>query len=448
MSKYQKALLKARDKREAVKAIDKQVNRLRHHYGLNRPLPRHLRILKKSDALSVIDETGRKGAEAKVQDLLNAEVDVHLGRKRYQRRPKDQHQGYRNGHAPERILATRCGPLKIQMPKLRDLKRPFRSQLLARRQSQTSGVNDFLPDLYLAGLSLGDFELFLREFLGEGANLSTGHIARLKAKWEVDYRLWVKRPLSEAYAYVWADGIYLRVGAASDRLAVLVVLGVTADGKKELLAVEPGYRESDSNWKSVFGNLSARGLKRIGLVIGDGCRGLWNAVTEHYWEAAQQLCWQHKKRNVLARLPDRLQDEAKDDLQQIYEAESRAQAVDGFIRFAAKYRSFGPAVETLLKDQERLLTFYRFPKEHWLSLKTTNPIESTFSPLRTRLIKTKRIINTYAALALVQQLLLARAIRLRRLVSGHLAADVIAGTEYQDGVARDQRTRKVRSQVA
>jgi transposase-like protein len=309
-------------------------------------------------------------------------------------------------------------------------------------------VNDFLPDLYLAGLSLGDFDLFLREFLGDGAKLSPSHIARLKTKWEDEYRTWVKRPLSEAYAYVWADGVYLRVGLTSDRLAVLVVLGVTADGKKELLAVEPGYRESDANWKSVLGGLQERGLKQIGLIIGDGCRSLWNAAGEYYWETAQQLCWQHKIENVLGRLPDRLRKEARTDLRAIRKHSTRALAVKACIRFAAKYQQYEPAVETLLKDQERLLTFYDFPKAHWLSLQTTNPIESTFSPLRTRLIKTKRIINTYAALALVQQLLLAREVRLNRLARGYLAADVIAGAKYKDGVALDRRTRRGKYRAA
>lgn len=448
MTKYRKDALKARTRREAVKAIDQQVNRLRSRFGLNRSRLKRMRVLDKTEALSVIDQEGRKGAEAKVQDLLEAEVDQHLTRQRYQRKPDQPLQGYRNGHAPARTLATRCGPITVRLPKLRDLQRPFRTRLLARRQSQTSAVADFLPDLYLAGLSLGDFELFLREFLGDGASLSASHIARLKAKWEVEYQIWVKRPVSAAYAYLWADGIYLRVGTTSDRLAVLVVIGVTAEGKKELLAVEPGYRESAANWQAVFGSLRERGLQQIALVIGDGCPGLWQAVDEYYWAAGQQLCWQHKKLNVLARLPDRLQTEAKTDLNRIRLAPTRAQAVEGFIRFAARYRDYGPAVETLLKDQDRLLTFYNFPKAHWASLRTTNAIESTFAPVRTRLNKAKRVISLYSGLALVQQLLLIRESRLNRLAHGHLAATVMAGRKYQDGVAVDRRTRKGKSSVA
>lgn len=441
MTNYKKALLKARARRETQRKIAKQVNRLRHRFGLGRPLPAHLKVVGTDEARSIIDQECLKAAEGKVQELLEAEVDAHLDRKWYQHKPKTEHLGYRNGHHPERTIATRCGPAKLRLPKLRDLKQPFASRVLAKRQQQTAGVNDFLPELYLAGLSLGDFELFLREFLGEGANLSTGHIARLKTKWEEEYRIWVKRPLHKAYAYVWADGIYLRVGGSQDRLAVLVVLGVTEDGSKELLAVEPGYRESDANWQSVFTGLRQRGVEQIRLVIGDGCVSLWNAVEACYWEAAQQLCWRHKMQNVLGRLPVRLEKQAKADLRAIYEAPNRAAAIDGLIRFAEKYQAFPPAVKTLLEHQDRLLTFYDFPKAHWRSIKTTNPIESIFAPVRTRVNKAKRIRSTYAALALVHQLLLVRQPRLFRIAAPRLVASVLAGEQYKDGVARDRRLR-------
>ena len=444
MSKYKKARLEARAKREEQKKITRQVNQLRHRFGLNRPLPRHLRIVTKEEALSAIDQECRSAAEVKVQELLEAEVDQHLDRKRYQHKPGPEHLGYRNGHAPERTIATRCGPVEIKPPKLRALAQPFQSQLLAKRQCQTSGVDDFLPELYLAGLSLGDFELFLRELLGDGANLSASHIARLKVRWEEEYRIWAKRPLRSAYAYVWADGIYLRVGSCSDRLAVLVILGVNEDGTKELLAVEPGYRESSANWQSIFRGLRERGVKRIHLVVGDGCLGLWDAVGEYYWEARQQLCWRHKTENVLAKMPESLQDEAKTALRAIYKATTRARAIDLMIEFAARYQAHSRAVETLLRDQERLLTFYDFPKAHWRSLRTSNPIESIFSPLRQRLNKAKRIINLYAALALVQQFLLVRQTRWHRLDGYRRVATVLADEQYRDGVALDRRTREVR----
>jgi len=438
MKRYTKDLLKAR----TVRAIQQKTARFRRHFGLDRPASASLRVLDRADALSTIDKECRSAAEDKVQQILEAEADEHLDRERYEHKLKTEHLGYRNGHAPKRTIATRCGPVTIRPPKFRQLKQPFVSNLLAKRQQQTSGLNDFLPDLYLAGLSLGDFDLFLREFLGEGANLSTSHIARLKARWQVEYRIWAKRPLRKAYAYVWADGIYLRVGGSNDRLAVLVVLGVNEDGTKELLAVEPGYRESDANWQAVFAGLRARGVERIRLVIGDGCQSLWNAVAAYYWEAAQQLCWCHKIRNVLANLPDRLQIEARADLRDIYRATSRAAATETIIRFAEKYQAYGPAVERLLRDQDRLLTFFDFPKDHWKSILTTNPIESIFAPVRTRLNKAKRIRSTYAALALVQQLLQVRMPRLVKINSARQVAYVLAGEQYRDGATIDHRTSK------
>jgi len=444
MSKYTKAMLKARARREELKKIDRQVRQLRQRYGLNRRS--HLKALPKTEALSALDQICRTAAEAKVQQILEAEVDDHLGRKKYKRNPDQEHQGYRNGHGPERTIATRCGPVKITPPKLRDLQQPFKSQLVARRQRQTKGVDDFLPALYLAGLSLGDFELFLRELLGDGACLSSSSIARLKASWEEEYRIWVKRPLRPAYAYVWADGIYLRLGSAQDRLAVLVVLGVNEDGTKELLAVEPGYRESSANWQSVFRSLRERGVKEIRLVIGDGCLGLWNAVEEYYWAAAQQLCWRHKMENILAKLPERLQDEAKAALRAIWHSSSRARAKERISAFACRYHAYERAVETLVENQDRLLAYYDFPKAHWPSLRTTNPIESTFAPVRTRLNKTKRLHSLFGGLALVQQLLLIRQPRLRRIVAYRRVASVLAGERYQDGLAMDRRSKNSKNE--
>jgi putative transposase len=445
MTKYTKAELKARARRETQKAIDRQVNRLKRRFGLNRPLAKQLKPLAKDAALSVIEQECHDAAEAKVQQILEAEVDQHLDRERYERKPAAEHRGYRNGHGPERTITTRCGGVKIKPPKLRDLAEPFVSRLAVKRQRQTAEVNNFLTELYLAGLSLGDFELFLRELSGDDACLSAAHVARLKTCWEAEYRIWVKRPLRPAYAYIWADGIYLRVGTTGERLAVLVVLGVNDDGTKELLAVEPGYRENNANWQSVFAGLRDRGVKEIRLVIGDGCPGLWNAVEEYYWEAAQQLCWRHKMENILAKLPASVQDEAKAALRAIYGSTSRAQAMERIIQFSHTYHSHERAIATLLKNQERLLTFFDFPKGHWVSLRTTNPIESIFSPIRTRLNKAKWIRNLGAALALVHQQLLARESRLHRLAAHRRVASVLAGDEYRDGMPVDRRVKKAKT---
>jgi transposase-like protein len=362
--------------------------------------------------------------------MIEAEVETHLGRQRYEHKPDGQHTGYRNGHAPSRTLATRCGPVTVRPPKLRATQKPFASKVLIKYQRQTDTVTSLLPDLYLVGLATGDFEGVLQEFLGEGASLSPATIVRLKAKWEDEYRTWCRRPLRTRYAYVWADGIYLRVGGNRDRLAILVVMGVNEDGVKEVLAIEPGWREDNANWLSVFRGLHDRGLKHIRLVIGDGIRSLWNAVEETYPAAARQRCWRHKLENILSKLPKRLQSQALEDLRAIYYAANREEAIGGFARFAGKYHDYEPAVELLLKDQDTLLSYFAFPKAHWVSLKTTNPLESVFAPIRVRLNKAKRIRSLYAALALTHQLLMLRETKLNRILAPDLAAYVAAGKRW------------------
>ena len=378
----------------------------------------------------LLEELARKGAETRVQDMIEAEVEDHIGRQRYERKPSSQHTGYRNGHAPSRTLATRCGPVTVHPPKLRATQKPFASKVLIKYQRQTDTVTSLLPDLYLVGLATGDFEGVLQEFLGEGASLSPATIVRLKAKWEEEYRIWCRRPLRSRYAYVWADGIYLRVGGNKDRLAILVVMGVNADGVKEVLAIEPGWREDNANWRSVFQGLRDRGLEHIRLVIGDGIRSLWNAVEEIYPGAARQRCWRHKLENILSKLPKRLQSQALEDLRVIYNAANREEAIGGFARFAGKYHDYEPAVELLLKDQDTLLSYFAFPKAHWVSLKTTNPLESVFAPIRARLNKAKRIRSLYAALALTHQLLMLRETRLNRILAPDPVAYVAAGTKW------------------
>lgn len=425
MTAYRKALLKTRVQRTQQQETDS----LRRRFGLNRSRKVNLKVLgDKSEPL--LEELARRGAETSVQSMIEAEVEDHIGRQRYERKPGSQHTGYRNGHAPSRTLATRCGPVTVRPVKLRATQKPFASKVLIKYQRQTDTVTSLLPDLYLVGLATGDFEGVLQEFLGEGASLSPATIVRLKAKWEDEYRTWCRRPLRTRYAYVWADGIYLRVGGNRDRLAILVVMGVNADGVKEVLAIEPGWREDNANWRSVFQGLRNRGVEDIRLVIGDGIRSLWNAVEETYPAAARQRCWRHKLENVLSKLPKRLQSQALEDLQTIYQAANREEATGGFARFAGKYHDYEPAVELLLKDQDTLLSYFGFPKAHWVSLKTTNPLESVFASIRVRLNKAKRIRSLYAALALTHQLLMLRETRLNRILAPDLVAYVAAGKRW------------------
>ena len=425
MTAYRKRLLKTRVQRTQQQETDS----LRRRFGLNRPRRVGLKVLG-DKSVPLLEELARKGAETSVQDMVEAEVEDHIGRQRYERKPGSQHAGYRNGHAPSRTLATRCGPVTVRPVKLRATRKPFASKVLIKYQRQTDTVTSLLPDLYLVGLATGDFEGVLQEFLGEGASLSPATIVRLKAKWEEEYRRWCRRPLRARYAYVWADGIYLRVGGNRDRLAILVVMGVNEEGIKEVLAIEPGWREDNANWLAIFRGLHDRGLEHIRLVIGDGIRSLWNAVEEIYPAAARQRCWRHKLENILSKLPKRLQSQALEDLRTIYHAANREEAIGGFARFAGKYHDYEPAVELLLKDQDTLLSYFAFPKAHWVSLKTTNPLESVFAPIRVRLNKAKRIRSLYAALALTHQLLMLRETRLNRILAPDLAAYVAAGKRW------------------
>lgn len=430
MAAYRKHMLRTR----AARTVQQSVARMRNRLGLGRTRSKPPYVLGESSE-PLIEQLARQGAEQSVQDVLEAEVTTQLERQPHERRPTPARRGYRNGHGPKRTIATRCGPLTVRRPKVRSTCGPIVSTILPRYQRSTATVSTLLPDLYLAGLSTGDFRLVLQEYLGAGVALSPSQIVRLKAKWEEAYRNWCHRPLAPVYAYVWADGIYLRVGNRDDgRLALLVVMGVNEQGRKEILAIEPGYREGTDNWQSVLRSLRERGVEVIRLIIGDGIAGLWRAVREVYPLAATQRCWRHKLANVLGRLPTTRQQEALGDLRRVYNAASRTEAEERLARFACKYHSYGPAVETLLHDSDRLLSYYAFPKAHWTSLKTTNPLESVFAPVRMRLNKARRMPNTYSALALVHQLLLNREARIRRIAAPNLTAYVAAGQAIPAGV--------------
>ena len=430
MTAYRKQMLQT----SAGRHHQQTVSIMRERLGLGRARRNQPRILG-DQSEPLLEEVARQGAEQSVRDVLGAEVETQLERLPYERKSQREHRGYRNGYGPERTIATRCGPLTVRRPKVRDSHGPVVSDVLPRYQRQTTTVSELLPDLYLAGLSTGDFRQVLQEYLGAGVALSPSQIVRLKARWEDEYRSWCRRPLASAYAYVWADGIYLRVGSRDDgRLALLVIMGVNEAGKKEILAIEPGYRESTVNWQSVLRSLRDRGVMTIRLLIGDGIAGLWRAAAQVYPESRHQRCWRHKIANVLGRLPVHCQPEALKDLRRIYNAPDRTAAEESMSRFVRKYHAYAPAVDTLLRNSSDLLTYYEFPKAHWVSLKTTNPLESIFAPVRIRLNKAKCIPNTYSALSLVHQLLLNREARIRRLAAPNLTAYVAAGQPIPSGV--------------
>jgi putative transposase len=291
--------------------------------------------------------------------------------------------------------------------------------------------------LYLRGLSTGDFEEALSALLGaEAAGFSPSTITRLTSTWQEERESWQKRPLTgKEYIYMWADGVYFNVRLGEDKqLACLVLVGVLPDGTKEVIALEDGYRESTASWLSLLRDLKQRGMLAPKLATGDGALGFWTALRQVYPETQEQRCWVHKIANVLDKLPKRMQPRAKDLLHEIMCAPDRQSALEDIERFAQEYQAKYPkAVETLTKDQDELLTFFDFPAEHWIHLRTTNPIESTFSTVKARTKKTKGAGSRKAGLAMAFKLLLAAEKRWRRISAPHLVALVQAGVKFTDG---------------
>jgi len=378
----------------------------------------------------------REEIRAFVQRLLEEEVTALLGRgKSERRRGVDAPSGYRNGHGKPRRLALQAGTITLRRPRVRGLEGRFESRVLPLFSRRTREVGELLPELYLQGLSQGDFELALRGLLGEGAPLSSSSIQRLRAKWEAEYEAWRERDLSgRELVYLWADGLYVKAGLERDKAALLVVIGAFSDGTKEVLAVESGVRESSESWKGVLRRLKARGLACPRLTIADGHLGIWGALCEVYPESEEQRCWNHRILNVLDQVPRRLQGQARALLCEIPYARSRAECERLSRRFAERFGGALPkAVETLRRDWERMVAFYRFPEAHWVHLRTTNVIESPFSAVRLRTNAAKRYKRVPGATALIWKLLMVAQKRFRRLNAPELLAEVYEGVKFVDG---------------
>ena len=378
----------------------------------------------------------REKVQEFVQELLEVEVTELLGRQRHERRAGiDAPVGYRNGYGKPRRLAMQTGTLVVQRPRVRGLEEHFESRVLPLFARRTEQVADLLPELYLHGLAQGDFELALRGLLGDGAPLSAKSIERLRAKFVVDYQAWKTRSLAEhELVYAWADGIYVRAGLEQEKAALLVIIGALRDGRKEVLAVVPGYRESTDSWLGVLRDLRDRGLQVPKLLVADGAAGIWAAVAEVWPAAAEQRCWNHKITNVLTQLPQKAQAAARTQLVEIPYALTRAEAERRRDAFAKAYRRIYPrAVETLERDWERLVTFYDFPEGHWKHLRTTNVIESPFAAVRLRTDAAKRFKKVDNATALLWRLLMVAERRFRRLDAPEQMAAVSDGRKFQDG---------------
>jgi transposase-like protein len=386
-----------------------------------------------------LDELAREGARRMIAEALELEVEEYTQRLRHLRDENGHALVVRNGKAEPRTVSLGVGPIELQAPRVDD-RRPdhrFTSKILPPYMRRSPRLSDALPVLYLRGLSTGDFEEAIPVLLGEdAAGFSASTITRLTRVWQEEQEGWSKRPLTgKEYVYVWADGVYFGVRLGEDKqLAGLVMVGVLPDGTKEVIALRDGYRESTESWLSLLRDLKRRGMPAPKLAIGDGALGFWAALRQVYPETKEQRCWVHKIANVLDKLPKRVQSRAKDMLHEIMYAPDRASAIEDIQRFVHEFQAkYSKAVECLLKDQDELLTFFEFPAEHWIHLRTTNPIESTFATVKARTKRTKGAGSRKAGLAMAFKLLLGAAKRWRRINAPHLVALVQAGISFIDG---------------
>ena len=382
----------------------------------------------------------RTGARTLLAQALEAEVVELLETYAEERDKQGRARVVRSGHHPARALQTGIGPVTVQVPKVRSRQgKPvsFRSALVPPYVRKTTSLEAAIPWLYLKGISTGEMQAALEALVGpEAKGLSASTVARLKQTWREEYETWRQRRLDEEpWVYLWADGIYSGLRAEQHRLCALVVIGVNARGEKHFLAMEDGLRESTQSWREVLLNLQARGLHAPALAIGDGAMGFWAAVEELYPSTRQQRCWCHKTRNVLNALPQSVQPKAKQALQDIWGAGTKVTAEHAFDLFLKTYEPKYPkATACLQKDREELLTFYAFPAAHWQSLRTTNPIESTFGTIRHRTKQTNGCLTRDGMLHMMFKLGQCAEKSWRRLRGFQQLAQVINGIQFVDGI--------------
>jgi len=391
----------------------------------------------------VLTDVLRRGATQLLTQAIQAEVAAYLEAHSHLRDEAGRQQVVRNGSLPQRTILTGIGPVEVKQPRVQDRRPPqqrekFTSAILPPYLRKTKSIEELIPWLYLKGISTGDFSEALAAILGPQARgLSAATITRLKSVWAEEYDAWSKRSLAgKHYVYVWADGVHFNIRLEEDRQCILVLMGATADGKKELIALSDGFRESEQSWKALLLDCQARGLTQAPtLAVGDGALGFWKALRQVFPTTREQRCWVHKTANVLDKLPKGQQPKAKAMLHDIWQAETRAQAEKAFDLFVATYEAkYAKATDCLRKDREELLVFYDFPALHWVHLRTTNPIESTFATVRLRTAKTKGSGSRSACLTMVFKLMEAASKKWRLLNGSPLLTKVIAGVRFVDGV--------------
>jgi len=400
-------------------------------------------VLPVPQSRDVMTEILRAGAQKMLTQMIQQEVDDWLAEHEHLQDEQGRRQVVRNGFLPKRKIATGVGQVEVQQPRVRDRRpadqaEPFTSKILPPYLRKTKSIEELIPWLYLKGVSTGDFGDALKALVGpECPGLSATTVTRLKTVWEEEFREWNKRSLEgKEYVYVWADGVHFNIRLEEDRQCILVLMGAADDGKKELIAVVDGFRESEQSWKGLLLDLKARGLViDPNLAIGDGALGFWKALKQVYPKTREQRCWVHKTANVLDKLPKRLQAEAKQKLHDIWMADTREHANQAFDLFRKTYEAKYPkAVECLTKDREVLMAFYDFPAEHWIHLRTTNPIESTFATVRLRTKRTKGCGSRIACLTMVYKLMQSASKRWRLLNGTQVLVEVLRGTIFVDGI--------------
>jgi putative transposase len=396
----------------------------------------------------VLTDLLRQGAQEMLATAIENEVAEYIARHAALRDNEGHRLVVRNGRLPARQIQTGLGLVEVQQPRVHDRRLDeqgqrvhFSSAILPPYLRRTKSLDELIPWLYLRGISTGDFTEALQALLGPQAQgLSATNIVRLKESWQQEWKDWSKRSLAEkVYVYLWADGIHFNIRLEepdNNRQCILVLMGATADGRKELLAISDGYRESADSWRELLLDIKQRGLTTSPKVAtGDGALGFWAALRELYPQTREQRCWVHKTANILDKMPKSLHEKAKAMLQDIWMAPSRQEASQAFDRFVQTFEAkYSKATECLVKDRDVLLTFYDFPAEHWVHLRTTNPIESTFATVRLRTVRTKGSGSRTACLTMVFKLVQCAENHWRRLNGQELIPDVIRGVKFVDGV--------------
>lgn len=401
--------------------------------------------LHKPEPVDILQHVLKQGAQQLLAKAIEEEVQQLLAANSLLKMEDGKPGVVRNGYLPERTIQTGLGDIEVKIPKVRDRTGQgikFNSSLVPPYLKRSQTIEEFLPWLYLRGISTGDFSESLKHLLGDQAKgLSAGTISRLKSNWEEDFNVWQKRDLSKKrYVYVWADGVYCNV-RMDEKICLLVIIGSDEAGNKELIAVSDGYRESEASWSDVLLDLKQRGLTSAPKVaIGDGALGFWKAIAKYWPNTKGQRCWVHKTANVLAKLPKSIQPKVKNLLHEIWQSETKVQANKAMDDCIARYEiKYPKATKCLEKDRASLLTFYDFPAEHWGHLRTSNPIESVFATVRLRTTKSKNCGSRATTLAMVLKLMETAQKRWHRLRGYSLLADVITGVKFSDGIKQKQQ---------